>query len=305
MFNCATAQTDIIMRFNILLLVAMVIGAVSCKSVDVPMDVTVGGEVLTTVNVDIPEVSRAASGEGFDLSTLDSLSSYEMRFILEIYYQEKCASRQVKYVSEPFTAFDVRLAPERDYRFVVWADIVAKEDNRDMSADYDHYYETSSSLTNVQIVDSLWCCNTLERDAYTGYADVEKFSSASSINVSLVRPFAMLNVVTTDDASQVAELDVVYEGVPTTFNAYEGEVGGSKAKSHIIPFNVADGSVVSGEKTLFTDYIFAPTKNTSLKFSMKAYDGVDHLIKENNFQSGITIKRNTLTTVKGRLLSSN
>ena len=303
MFNCATAQTDIIMRFNILLLVAMVIGAVSCKSVDVPMDVTVGGEVLTTVNVDIPEVSRTASGEGFDLSTLDSLSVYEMRFILEIYYQDKCASRQVKYVSEPSTAFDVRLAPERDYRFVVWADIVAKEDNRDMSADYDHYYETSSSLTNVQIVDSLWCCNALERDAYTGYADVKNFSSASSINVSLVRPFAMLNVVTTDYASQVDKLNVVYEGVPTKFNAYEGEVGESQAKSHL-QFDVAGDPAVGDEKTLFTDYILAPTKNTSLKFSMKAYDG-EQLIKENNFQSGITIKRNTLTTVKGRLLSGN
>ena len=304
MFNCATAQTDIIMRFNILLLVAMVIGAVSCKSVDVPMDVTVGGEVLTTVNVDIPEVSRAASGEGFDLSTLGSQSGYEMRFILEIYYQDKCASRQVKYVSEPSTAFDVRLAPERNYRFVVWADIVAKVDNRDMSADYDHYYETSSSLTNAQIVDTLWRCNALERDAYTGYADVKNFSSASSINVSLVRPFAMLNVVTTDDASKVAKLDVVYEGVPTTFNAYEGEVGESVAKSHL-RFDVADGSVVSGEKTLFTDYILAPANNTSLKFTMSAYDSNRVLIKENNFQSGITIKRNTLTTVKGRLLSGN
>jgi hypothetical protein len=304
MFNCATAQTDIIMRFKILLLVAMVIGAVSCKSVDVPMDVTVGGEVLTTVNVDIPEVSRATSGGGFDLSTLGSQSGYEMRFILEIYYQDKCASRQVKYVSEPSTAFDVRLAPERDYRFVVWADIVAKVDNRDMSADYDHYYETSSSLTNVQIVDTLWRCNALERDAYTGYADVVNFSSASSINVSLVRPFAMLNVVTTDDASQVAKLDVVYEGVPTTFNAYEGEVGESQAKSHQ-QFDVAGGPAVGGEKTLFTDYIFAPTKNTSLKFTMSAYDSIPVLIKENNFQSGITIKRNTLTTVKGRLLSGN
>jgi hypothetical protein len=117
----------------------------------------------------------------------------------------------------------------------------------------------------------------------------------------------MLNVVTTDDASHVAKLNVVYEGegVPTTFNAYEGEVGESQAKSHIIPFNVADGSAVGGEKTLFTDYIFAPANNTSLKFTMRAYDLNDTLIKENNFQSGITIKRNTLTTVKGRLLSGN
>jgi hypothetical protein len=294
------------MKFKILLFVAMVIGMASCNSVDAPMDVTVGSEVATTVSVTIPEVSRAVSGEGFDLTTLGPESQYEMRFILEIYYQDDFASRQVKYVSESSTAFDVRLAPERDYRFVVWADIVAKEDNRVMSADYDHYYETSSSLKSVAIVDSLWSCDAMDRDAYTGKTCVSNFSSASTINVSLTRPFAMLKVVTTDDASQVDKvdkLDVVYDSVYTAFDAYSGKVReGSKKMVKHNNFGVVAHDFyqdATGEHTLFTDFILAPESDTPLVFTFSTLDGNDILIKKNTFSSGVTIKRNTLTTVKG------
>lgn len=302
--NGATAQNDIIMRFKILLFVAMVIGMVSCKSVDTPMDVTVGEEVVATVNVAIPEDSRAVSGEGFDLSTLGS--DYEMRFILEVYYGEECSSRQVKYVSTPFAAFDVRLVPERDYRLVVWADIVATVDNRDME---DNYYKTSPSLKSVAVVDSLWRCDALERDAYTGYVDVTNFSSALPINIPLVRPFAMLRVVTTDDSSAVKALSVSYDSVYTAFNAYSGMViESSKKKVEHNVFDIKSEDFYTdapGEQTLFTDFILAPESNASLIFTFSAYDSNDTLIKENTFSSGVDIKRNTLTTVKGNLLTNN
>lgn len=306
--NGATAQNDIIMRFKILIFVAMVIGMVSCKSVDTPMDVTVGEAITTTVNVSIPEESRAVSGEGFDLSTLGSIdSNYEMRFILEVYYGDDCSSRQVKYVSTPSTAFDIRLVPERDYRLVVWADIVAKVDNRDMTADYDYYYETSSSLRRVDVVDSLWQCDVLERDAYTGYTDVTNFSSASSINVSLTRPFAMLRVVTTDDSSAVKTLSVSYDSVYTAFNAYSRKVIEKKMVNHNV-FDIKSEDFYTdapGEQTLFTDFILAPECDTSLVFTFSAFDSENNLVKMNTFSSGVSIKRNTLTTVKGNLLTNN
>lgn len=307
--NGALAQNDIIMRFKILFLVMMVIGVASCKSVDAPMDVTVGEKVAATVNVTIPEDSRAASGEGFDLSTLEQEDSeYEMRFILEVYYGNERSSRQVKYVSVPTAAFDIRLVPERDYRLAVWADIVAKVDNRDVADDYDRYYETSSSLKSVSIIESEWRCDALDCDAYTGNADIKNFSSASPINVLLKRPFAMLRVVATDYSSVVGnvnKLSVTYNDVYTAFNACSGEVVENSNKEHEKFVISSEYNDVEGETTLFTDYIFAPESDTPLNFSFSAYDGEDNLIKQNNFGSGVTIKRNTLTTIKGALFSQN
>lgn len=306
--NGASAQNDIIMRFKILFLVAMVIGVVSCNSVDTPMDVTVGEEVIATVNVAIPEDSRAvSSGEGFDLSTLGD--KYEMRFILEVYYGNERSSRQVKYVSVPTAAFDIRLVPERDYRLAVWADIVAKVDNRDVADDYDRYYETSSSLKSVSIIESEWRCDALDRDAYTGNADIINFSSASPINVWLTRPFAMLRVVATDDSSDVEAVDklyVAYDSVYSAFNAYSGApVESSKKMVVHNNFDITDANFYAdeaGERTLFTDFIFAPESDIPLCFTFSAFDSASELIKRNNFSSGVTIKRNTLTTVKGGLL---
>lgn len=303
------------MRFKILFFVAMILGMVACNKAESPMDVIVGGDVETTVQVAIPEASRAEGVEGFDLSTLGT--NFELRFILEIYYteddatspedesrstEEQSCSRMVQYSSVPSTAFDVRLAPERDYRFVVWADIVAKKDERNAEVDYDHYYETSSSLKNVSIIDEYWTCNALDRDAYTGFKDVDNFTSASSINIQLVRPFAMLRVVTVNDNTAEFKLGVDYASVPTTFNAYTGEIGETTEKSHV---KVTHNPIVDGEseRTLFTDFIFASNQDTSFNFTMSAYySDSETPFKEIPFE--VAIKRNCLTTVKGKLLNN-
>ena len=301
------------MRFKILFFVAMILGMVACNNTESPMDVIVGGDVETTVQVAIPEASRAEGVEGFNLSTLGT--KFELRFILEIYnteddatlpdnesrsIEEQSCSRMVQYSSVPSTAFDVRLAPERNYRFVVWADIVAKQDERVAEGDYDHYYETSSSLKNVSIIDENWTCNALDRDAYTGFKDVDNFTSASSINIQLVRPFAMLRVVTVNDDTVVTKLGVDYTSVPTIFNAYTGEIGVATTKSHdnVTPYNIVDG-----ERTLFTDFIFASDQDSSFNFTMSAYnDDSETPFKEIPFE--VAIKRNCLTTVKGKLLNN-
>ena len=302
------------MRFKILFFVAMILGMVACNNTESPMDVIVGGDVETTVQVAIPEASRAEGVEGFDLSTLGTDTDFELRFILEIYNteddatspedesrstEEQSCSRMVQYSSVPSTAFDVRLAPERDYRFVVWADIVAKKDERVAEWDYDHYYETSS-LKNVTIIDENWTCNALDRDAYTGFKDVNNFTSTSSINIQLVRPFAMLRVVTVNDDTVVTKLGVNYTSVPTTFNAYTGEIGETTTtKSHV---NVTPNTIVDGERTLFTDFIFASDQDTSFNFTMSAYNDSETPFKEIPFE--VAIKRNCLTTVKGKLLNN-
>ena len=306
------------MRFKVLFFVAMILGMVACNNTESPMDVIVGGDVETTVQVAIPEASRAEGVEGFNLSTLGS--DFELRFILEIYnteddatspdnesrsIEEQSCSRMVQYSSVPSTAFDVRLAPERNYRFVVWADIVAKQDERNAEWDYDHYYETSS-LKNVTIIDRSWVCNALDRDAYTGFKDVNNFTSASSINIQLVRPFAMLRVVTVNDDTVVTKLGVDYTSVPKTFNAYTGKIREATTKSHVIDthnnVNVTPNNIVDGERTLFTDFIFASDQDTSFNFTMSAYNDSETPFKEIPFE--VAIKRNCLTTVKGKLLNN-
>jgi hypothetical protein len=106
----------------------VVLAVVSCQK-DAGLDVNISGEQLVNITVTLPEAETRAdwtnSAEGaFVNKVLDG--SATMRYILQIYYngETNAQSRQVKYSDDETVSFPVRLVPDRNYQFVVWADIV-------------------------------------------------------------------------------------------------------------------------------------------------------------------------------------
>ena len=302
---------------KILALVALVLGIVSCQTEPEGLDVIVSGEVDTVVTVTIPEAETRAtdSAEGA-FKNVDLTGDATIRYILKIYQKvgnEYVASndRQVKYSDGTEVAFPVRLVPNRDYRFVVWADYVKGE------ADVDYHYDTAD-LTNIKLKGE-WNAMDETRDAFTGvYCTVEagkQYTGTSSINILLKRPFAKLRVITTD-MEQLNDLNITPTKATVeytvdhynAFNALAGEaIGDSKNRNikHedfvIKPYgdNVNDKSMV-----LFTDYFFA--NNDVVQFNLTVVDQNGAVIDDTiSFNTDINVKRNHLTTITGNILTDS
>ena len=279
----------------------------------------VGGEVDTIINVTIPEAETRAGGSNsaagaFANGVLGTESdNTTMRYILQVYYKDgetyvKSAERKVEWSDGKTVAFDVRLVPERNYQFVVWADVVT-----DGKHDTDNHYNTSD-LENITLL-SEWKAMDESRDAFTATELIENFNASKPINITLKRPFAKLRVVTTD-IKNLTNLGIV----PTTatveyttkhrvsFNALEGKAAGESLDNKAHTYDIAqytNESNTGAEYTLFADYFFA--EDDVVKFNFNVYEDAakTKLIKTNSLNTDINVKRNYLTTIKGNILTEN
>ena len=301
-----------------LALLALVLGVVSCQTEPEGLNVNVG-EADAIINVTIPEAETRAAGSNsaagaFANGVLGTESDdTTMRYILQVYYKDgetyvKSAERKVEWSDGKSVAFDVRLVPERNYQFVVWADVVTDGKN-----DTDNHYNTSD-LENITLL-SEWKAMDESRDAFTATELIENFNASKPINITLRRPFAKLRVVTTDIES-LTNLGIV----PTTatveyttkhrvsFNALDGKAAGESLDNKAHTYEIAqytNESNTGAEYTLFTDYFFA--ENDVVKFNFNVYEDAakTKLIKTNSLNTDINVKRNYLTTIKGNILTEN
>ena len=294
------------MKTRFLALAALVLGLASCQTEPEGLNVNVGGEQDVTISVSLPETTRANSEDGaFD--NVDLSGDATIRYIMKIYDQNNRPSdvRYVKYSDGNTVTFDVRLVPNRDYNFVVWADIVDGED------DTDKHYNTTD-LKNITL-NGTWVAMDETRDAFTGVKFIEQYNGASTINVELTRPFAKLRVLTTDmeylrNLGITPTTATVEYSVPhyNAFNALEGKAIGDSKNRNIKHENInlfdENGVLKYEEGTLFVDYFFA--NSDVVKFNMSVYDQNAALInKEHVFNTDIAAKRNHLTTIKGNILT--
>ena len=294
-------------------LLAVVLAVVSCqKDVD-NLDVNVGGEQLVNITVGLPEETRAASGTGFDLTTLEA-KNLELRYILEIYAKdntENCIRKEV-FSKDKSVVFPVRLIHGRDYRVVAWADIVEK------GTQADRYYYTQEGLDNVVIKDNgtvNWNAMDETRDAFTTFADIEDFSANRSLDLTLVRPFAKIRVVSTDIKDiedlgfELGHGKVEYRyAMYRKFNAYTGIAFDAKPKTHeefSYPTPYTGDYENETQRTLFADYILVNNvKNPDVvQFTMNVWDKAGDLIKETQFMTDIPVHANKLTTIIGEVLT--
>lgn len=268
------------------------------------MDVIVGGEVDMVVNVNVPNNTRAGSEKGIFESGILESSDTTMRYTLQVFYTDEDNNThktepQRKYDDSNSVAFDVRLTPNRDYTFVVWADVVDS-----IGAGDKHYITTD--LTNITVKTDKWCAMDETRDAFTAKLPVKDFTSSSIINLNLHRPNAKLRVKATDitaTTTMPSSAKVTYTTQHrTAFNAYTGtpaKASEDKVHEYVIAniYNESDT-----ERTLFSDYFFASEDGEKVTFEIELKNGIDTM-KSLEF-SDISIKRNHLTTIEGNMLSS-
>ena len=302
-----------------LALAALVLGMVSCQTEPEGLDVIVGGAQDVTVTVAIPEAETRADADWSNskkgaFENVD-FTQYTIRYIFDVYYGEDRAERQVKYSDDQSVPFGVRLVPEREYSFVVWADVVAQREREEnaWSNDDNAYYDTEY-LTAVSLKPNAWVAMDETRDAFTGVHTETNYTGSSNITISLTRPFAKLRVVTTD-FDELAKFDIkaTYAKVEYTtpyvskFNALEGEAvaaaenGPTKTHEYTIK-SYADET--GDEHTIFSDYIFT-TDPGVVKFNMEVFEeDMTKRIKANSFNTDIQVRPNYITTLKGDVLTT-
>ena len=315
------------MKARFLALVALVLGLASCQKDTAGFDVTVDGEVSTTVTVNLADASSTrAGGTNSAYSAIANGvvadDDYTLRYILQVFDKDGEQSKDmvVKYSDESEVSFDVRLVPNRHYNFVVWADIVEVVDGQtdgEYKSEYDLRYSIGETLKEVSLKGD-WNAMDETRDAYTGVYSTEKegqkYTATSSINLTLTRPFAKLRVVTTDLAELFGEnklpktATVEYKTTHyNAFNALEGKVIGDSKNRNIkhegYEIKSYDDNVANESMALFTDYFFATTEQEAIQFTLSVVDGNGNPMRTTYFNTDIPVKRNFLTTITGNVLT--
>ena len=249
------------MKARFFAIAAMVLGMVSCAK-DFAPESNYGGEVDFTLAVSAPElaVTRAGAdgqndgvnGHNSAYGAIDYLTGTDwdgvnLRYILEVYdvaddytNATPIKDRQVKIVDkyEP-VKFELRLAPKRDYHFVVFADFVAGNvtdvtPTEDAQKNLGAHHVIGATLGDITIKNDK--INDECADAYFGTLDYNPSNNNINNNVAdqkpliLKRPYSKVRVVATDLAElnlnvEPASVQVVYTAShATAFNAVNGTI---------------------------------------------------------------------------------
>lgn len=295
-------------------LVAIALALYSCSRELPSTTIEAGGAVTVNVSFEECSLSRADYMDSSigGLENIDLSGDKTIRYILQIYQVGSDEPiRKVKFSDNKSVAFDVRMVPGRSYRLVVWTDIV------DSAKDIDLYYDTSD-LKSVKVIGNNRVMNEY-RDAFTGQCAVNEFCANKSVSIKLIRPFAKLRIITTDmDIIQDFGYDFNYGEIaydidmPQSFNAYEGCVNSNDTAPSTYAYTPADydneladdGTLLSGRKTIFCDYIFTDYELCDITFDLMIRDTLrDEEIAKISIDQGIPIARNHLTTIVGRMLT--
>ena len=292
------------------------LGLASCQNDFEAGNIVAGGEVDFQISVGAPELATRAGEDGADTQNAkDSAfgaidyfqstdwSSVDLRYSLEVYDAKADFSnttdvhpvkdRQVIIVDEyQPVVFDLRLVPNREYRFVVFADFVGEDSAVTVNgktmlahqADLGLHHTIGADLRSITIKKD--AINEERTDAYFAFEDV-KITNSAAKDIVLRRPYGKLRVIATDLAELNLNVDpkavkVTYTAKhPQTFNAVTGVVGEVEAVDYEFDYRYgnisknslaehyytagydaktvenANGNTRHSHITLFTDYILA------------------------------------------------
>lgn len=319
---------------KLLSILALALCFVACQNEGVE-NATNGDLVNVVLTVDAPELGAtradgdANAGKNSAFGAIDFFNdadwaNYDVRYILEVYdanedgtgepiYRERLVNYLDKYAP---TTFDLRLVPNRDYKFVVFADFVKQGAKEDL------YYDTTDLRNITAKTDAEgWNAMNEARDAYFVSKNL-KVDTSLNETLTLTRPFAKLRVIATDldyiaGYSAPGYVEVRYETEPLykSFNAVNGKLNATElvGTELVYGFEVKkDAPYTEGydaeakNQTLFADYILAREgQQTPVNFKMAVYESKNgRLIKETEFNTQIPVQRNYLTTITGDILTT-
>ena len=257
---------------KVLLLTALVLGAASCQK-DFTADVESRGEVNVQLAVAAPELIGATRTDGDAQNTLNSAygaidyldgnatgdrqnwDKVDLRYSLEVYdatdltapIKDRMVIIKDKY--EP-VKFDLRLIPNRNYQFVIFADFVPQGTAAN-AVDYANQSELGlrhtigDNLTQITIKQDVDALNDELADSYfKTFPYTPSNNTQNNINdteeVILQRPYAKVRVIATDLAELNLNVEPKYVAINygtttsilTAFNAVTGDISEDKASAN-------------------------------------------------------------------------
>lgn len=331
---------------KLLSILALALAFVACQTetaevvsnndlVDVMLTVDAPELGVTRADNDGKNERNSALG-GIDFMNDADWANYDLRYILEVYaeddetgangpiYRERMVNCLDKYAP---TTFALRLVPNRDYKFVVFADYVAEgnaelTEPADKLAIADLYYNTAD-LRNITCIteNPSWNAMNEVRDAYFISKNM-RITTGLNETLTLTRPFAKLRVIATDldyisgyTAPGYVKVTYKNEKIYKSFNAVSGKLNDAEmtgdeltygfAVNKNIPYS-AGYDAYSTNQTLFADYLLAVEgEQTTVNFEMEVYESEGgRLIHTQDFNTQIPIQRNHLTTIIGDILTT-
>ena len=334
---------------KLLSILAIALCFAACQN-DGVREISNGDLVDVVLSVDAPELSVTRADEdtkadknsaygAIDFFNDADWAKFDIRYILEVYdaeddgdgepiYRERLVNCLDKYAP---TTFALRLVPERNYKFVVFADFAAEgnaelTEPADKLAIADLYYNTAD-LRNITAKTDVqgWNAMNEARDAYFVSQNVFVTDVTKTFNetLTLTRPFGKVRVITTDldyikGYSEPGYVEVKYqtETIYKSFNAVNGllnaaEMTGDEleyeyAVDKSAPYTAGYDSITTNQ-TLFTDYVFAKEgEQIPVNFTMTVYEDAAKTkkIHEQDFNTQIPVQRNHLTTIVGDMLTT-
>lgn len=246
------------------------------------------GQIVSGETVEVSISAKALVGSETKAALPDA-SSDDLTYYLEVY---KGGVLYDDLGSNTTGVFVTRLVSGQEFTLVAWAD---------HDTDEADFYDTDD-LTNVILNTANYAINTTDRDAFAG-TQTERITETTSISMVLTRPFARINIATTDiediksDALVPSHVQLVYNlSVYSAYNVLESEVVGDA-----ISFTTFATETVDTEGELSVDYLFAPIDGGVANFTAN-YTKNDEIVTEYVFSS-IPYKRNYQTNVSGNLLT--
>ena len=192
----------------------------------------------------------------------------------------------------------------KKYKMVLWADIVDIDGNA--------AYDVSDGLTAIGFPEGS-AFGTDEYDAFTAVADVDLTGGSKLIGATLKRPFAKIRVI--DDRinqapAQHYSTHLEFPStvpIPKTYNALTGGITYSDTENYN---TYTCQSVFETDRLcLFTGYIFVPETGANQQSTQSTKYSFTIVVSDENNQSvanipvsDVTVRRNALTTVKGKIL---
>ena len=279
--------------------------AVSCtREIQAPD----GEEATLTVTASLD----AAMDDGTKASDDGALTNladqgYQLRYMMEL-WSENDNVETLEYRAKPVITDFSSLTVEynlnllaKKYKMVLWADIVDIDGNA--------AYDVSNGLTAIGFPKGS-AFGSDEYDAFTAVADVDLTGGSKVIGATLKRPFAKIRVI--DDRinqapAQHYSTHLEFPStvpIPKTYNALTGGITYSDTENYN---TYTCQSVFETDRLcLFTGYIFVPEtgadqQSTKYSFTIVVSDENNQSVA-NIPVSDVTVRRNALTTVKGKIL---
>jgi len=240
----------------------------------------------------------------------DGMAANVNRCILEVYYGDDLFTRMYAPVnSQKKASFTLQLVSNRTYKLAFWADCV-DDPSGEVGIATDKYYTTNAEggLQAVAL-NGTYLGNGDARDAFAFSGDYTVEQGGSSFDVTLTRPFAQINVITTDVATvkkvtsaKPEKVDVTIKNAVAKYNVLAGTAVENSTADLNYEASLYNWDATKSECTLSMDYIFAENEKAVVDIDWKAKK-TNNADVAHSFTS-VPYQRNYRTNIKGALLTT-